>query len=85
MGYIHSSETALFWKNLEIFLKILMPNSHPLPQVFWFNWYGAWMAHRGFFFSPVNSYMWQNMGTTKYVKERIDLSLMEWENTQPVM
>ena len=42
------------------------------------------MAHRDFSFSPVNSNMWQNMGTTKYVKERIDLSVMEWENTWPV-
>ena len=85
MGYIHSSETALFWKNLEIFLKILMPDSHPYPRYsdligMGYEW------HIGvFFFSPVNSYMWQNMGTTKYVKERIDLSVMEWENTQPVM
>lgn len=32
MGYIHGSETASSWKNLEIFFKILMPNSHPYPR-----------------------------------------------------
>lgn len=84
MGYIHSSETASSWKNLEIFFKILMPDSHPYPRCsdlagMEYEW------HIGiFFFSPVNSNMWQNMGTTKYVKERIDLSVMEWENTWPV-
>lgn len=32
MGYIHGSETASSWKNLEIFFKILMPDSHPYPR-----------------------------------------------------
>ena len=85
MGYIHGSGTASFWKNLEIFFKNTDARFPPLPQVFWFNWYGLWMAHRDFFFSPVNSNMWQNMGTTKYVKERICLSVMERENTWPVI